>query len=45
MDAASSSPDGLFAESLVERVEVPVVEPMDANGGVRKRFKALSRMR
>ena len=31
---------GLFDESLVERVEPPVEVPMDANGGINKRFKA-----
>lgn len=40
MDTGSSPQDGLFAESLVERVETPVDEAMDANAGAKKRFKA-----
>ena len=31
---------GLFVEALIERVEVPVDDVVDANGGVNKRFKA-----
>lgn len=42
MDTASSSQPqhGLFDEALVERVEVPEDDLMDANGGAKKRFKA-----
>ncbi|MET4147181.1 transposase, partial [Arthrobacter sp. UYCo732] len=40
MDTGSSAQDGLFDESLVERVEQPSDVPMDANAGARKRFKA-----
>lgn len=40
MDTGSSSQDGLFDESLVERVEQPADVGMDTNGGARKRFKA-----
>jgi len=40
MDTGSSSQDGLFAEGLVERIETPDDGRMDANGGVKKRFKA-----
>ena len=40
METGSSGLDGLFDESLVERVELPIGVPMDANGGARKRFKA-----
>ena len=40
MDTGSSAQDGLFDESLVERVEQPADVPMDANGGINKRFKA-----
>jgi transposase len=36
----SGADEGLFDEALVERVEQPADVPMDANGGVRKRFKA-----
>lgn len=39
MDTGSSGGDGLFDESLVERVEPPVGVPVDVNGGVNKRFK------
>lgn len=41
MDTGSSAHDGLFDESPVERVELPTDVPMDANGGARKRFKAV----
>lgn len=41
MDNPSSVPqDGLFHESLVERIEVPSDDRIDLNGGVKKRFKA-----
>ncbi|MEC5178753.1 transposase [Arthrobacter sp. CG_A4] len=40
MDTGSSGLNGLFDESLVERVELPADVPMDANGGINKRFKA-----
>lgn len=41
MDTSSSLPqDGLFDESMVERVEVPAADRIDLNGGARKRFKA-----
>lgn len=40
MDTGSSAQDGLFDESLVERVELGVDDRMDVNGGVNKRFKA-----
>ncbi|GAA1357882.1 hypothetical protein GCM10009596_09850 [Arthrobacter rhombi] len=40
MDTSSPGPDGLFDESLVERVEPGPDDRMDANGGARKRFKA-----
>lgn len=40
MDTGSSPRDGLFDESLVERVELPTDVPMDANGGANKRFRA-----
>jgi transposase len=36
----SGAQDGLFDEGLVERVDPPVEVPMDANGGIRKRFRA-----
>lgn len=40
MATDSSGMDGLFDETLVERVEAPTNVPIDANGGVNKRFKA-----
>ncbi|GAA5228009.1 hypothetical protein GCM10025778_25420 [Paeniglutamicibacter antarcticus] len=41
MDIPSSQPhDGLFEESLVERIEVSVDDRIDLNAGVKKRFKA-----
>ncbi len=40
MDTGSADMDGLFDESLVERVELPDDDRMDANGGANKRFKA-----
>lgn len=40
MDTGSSGADGLFDESLVERVEPPAQVAVDANGGVNKRFRA-----
>lgn len=40
MDTSCRPLDGLFAESLVERVEAPVDVRADANGGAHKRFRA-----
>lgn len=40
MDTGSADMDGLFDESLVERIELPDDDRADANGGVNKRFKA-----
>ncbi len=40
MDTGASPVDGLFDESLVERVEAPAEVSMDANGGVNKRFRS-----
>lgn len=40
MDTGSSAQDGLFDESIVERVGQPADVPMDANGGINKRFKS-----
>ena len=40
MDTGSSAQHGLFDESLVERVELPDDDRIDANGGANKRFKA-----
>lgn len=41
MDTAFSpwTQDGLFDEALIERVEVPVDDVVDARGGVNKRFR------
>ncbi len=40
MDTGSADMDGLFDESLVERVELPDDDRIDTNGGINKRFKA-----
>lgn len=40
MDTGSSGAEGLFDESLVERVEPPAPVGVEANGGVNKRFRA-----
>ena len=40
MESGSLPQDGLFDESLVERVEVPADGRVDLNGGANKRFRA-----
>ncbi|MET3720204.1 hypothetical protein ABIB27_002060 [Arthrobacter sp. UYEF21] len=45
MVTGSSAQDGLFDESLVERVEQPTDVPMDANAGARNASRRSSPMR